>query len=239
MYQLGKTNDNYTSFQFTSYDNPLIDPTEIDAARETLPDHIFRQEYLAEFLDNGSGVFINVDECIREADRTTNCFAGIDLGRADDYTVLTIVNEDNDEILSKRWRHMEWSKIITELVEDLNKYRAYTLVEANGTQDAIYEQIRNKVSYSKARVQPFITTTKTKPMIIEDLIVSFEQKDLGIIGEDWQISELNSFTYEYNVRTRSIKYSAPTGLHDDYVMSRAICNHAHKTMKKKGVYNFA
>ena len=61
MYLLGKTNDNYTSFKFTSYDNPLIDPKEIDAARETLPDHIFRQEYLAEFLDNGSGVFININ----------------------------------------------------------------------------------------------------------------------------------------------------------------------------------
>ena len=57
MYQLGKTDDNYTSFKFSSYDNPLIDPKEIDAARQTLPEHIFRQEYLAEFLDNGSGVF--------------------------------------------------------------------------------------------------------------------------------------------------------------------------------------
>jgi hypothetical protein len=61
--------------------------------------------------------------------------------------------------------------------------------------------------------------------------------DLGILGHDFQMGELEAFTYEYNIKTRQIKYSAPIGLHDDYVMSRAICSHAHKTMKKKGVYD--
>lgn len=237
LYQLGQTDDNYTSFKFTSYDNPLIDPKEIDGARATLPDHIFRQEYLAEFLDDGSGVFINIKDSINEGSESNIRFAGIDLGRADDYTVLTIVDDKNREVYSERWRHMEWSKIISNVVSALNRYKPYTLIEANGAQDAIYEQIRNKVSYSKARIQPFVTTVKSKPIIIEDLIVAFEQNDLGVLGYDWQVAELESFSYEYNIKTRKIKYSAPTGLHDDYVMSRAICNHAFKTMKKRGVYD--
>lgn len=238
MYQLGKTDDNYTSFKFSSYDNPLIDPKEIDAARQTLPDHIFRQEYLAEFLDNGSGVFINIDECIGKGQPTSNYFAGIDLGRADDYTVLTIVNDKNEEVYCERWRHMEWSAIINNIVEQLNKFKPYTKVEANQAQDAIYEQIRDKVNYPKSRVLPFVTTSKNKQPIIEDLIVQFEQKNLKFIGHEWQKSELESFTYEYNLKTRAIKYSAPTGLHDDYVMSRAICNHAFNTMKSAGKYTF-
>jgi hypothetical protein len=60
--------------------------------------------------------------------------------------------------------------------------------------------------------------------------------EIGIIGHDWQINELEVFTYEYNVKTRAIKYNAPVGLHDDYVMSRAITNHALKTMKSSGKY---
>lgn len=238
MYQLGKTDDNYTSFKFSSYDNPLIDPKEIDAARQTLPEHIFRQEYLAEFLDNGSGVFINIDECIGKGKPTSNYFAGIDLGRADDYTVLTIVNDNNEEVYCERWRHMEWSAIIGNIVEQLNKFKPYTKVEANQAQDAIYEQIRDKINYPKSRVLPFVTTSKNKQPIIEDLIVQFEQKSLKFIGHEWQKSELESFTYEYNLKTRAIKYSAPTGLHDDYVMSRAICNHAFNTMKSSGKYTF-
>lgn len=231
--------DGYISFTASSYDNPFANRQEIEDAKRTLPDHIFRQEYLAEFLDDGSGVFINIKECVKNAQTTSIYFAGVDLGRADDYTVLTIVNQHNEEVFCQRWRHMEWAKIINNVVEKLNEYKAYTFVEANQAQDAIYEQIRDKVNYSKARIQPFVTTVKNKQTIVEDLIVQFEREDLGILGYDWQIGELQSFAYEYNPRSRTIKYSAPTGLHDDYVMSRAITNHAHKTLKSSGSYSFA
>lgn len=229
----------YISFTATSYDNPFANREEIEDAKRTLPDHIFKQEYLAEFLEDGSGVFINIKESIKTAQSTNTCFAGIDLGRADDYTVLTIVNDKNEEIYCDRWRHMEWSKIISNIVEQLNKYKPHTLVEANGTQDAICEQIRDKVSFQKSRIRPFVTTVKNKNMIVEDLIVQFEQSDLSILGHEWQVGELQSFAYEYNPRSRSIKYSAPIGLHDDYVMSRAICNHAFKSMKSSGHYSYA
>jgi len=125
----------------------------------------------------------------------------------------------------------------TKLIKLLNKYKASGYVECNGAQDSIYEQIRNKVNYNKSSVQSFVTTAKSKPIIIEDMIVNFEDKNIGIIGYDWQVAELEVFAYEYNVKTRSVKYSAPTGLHDDYVMSRAICNHAYRTLKTTGIYS--
>ena len=236
IFNLSNDNNQYKSFYGTSYDNPFIDPEEIEDAKRSLPEHIFKQEYLAEFLDDGSSVFRNINDCIKSGKDSKHYFAGIDLGRADDYTVLTIVDEDNNEVYSERWRHMDWSVIIQNVVKSLNTYKAHTLVEANGAQDAIYEHIRDKVSYSKSRIQPFVTTSKSKQSIVEDLIVKFENIELGIIGHDWQVNELEVFTYEYNLKTRAIKYSAPVGLHDDYVMSRAITNHAHKTMKKAGRY---
>jgi len=236
LFNLAEHNSNYISFRGSSYDNPFIDPEEIREAERNLPDHVFKQEYLAEFLDNGSSVFRNIQECIKSSNNTSNLYAGIDLGRSDDYTVLTIVDNNNIEVYSERWRHMEWSSIINNIVEQLNKFRPNTLVESNGAQDAIFEQIRNKVAYNKNSIQPFVTTSKSKQNIVEDLIVKFENKDIGIIGYDWQVNELEVFTYEYNLKTRAIKYSAPVGLHDDYVMSRAITNHALKTMKASGKY---
>ena len=230
--------ERYISFNGSSYENPHANRDEINDAKRNLPDHIFRQEYLAEFIDDGSEVFSNINEAVKVGDKTRLCFAGVDLGRADDYTVLTIVNENNEEIYCGRWRHMDWSKIIDNVVNKLNEFKPYTLVEANGAQDAIYEQIRNKVSFNKSQIQPFITTSKSKQAIIEDLIVEFEQEGIGIIGEEFQIGELEAFTYEYNIKTRQIKYTAPIGLHDDYVMSRAITSHARKTMKSSGKYTF-
>ena len=235
--QLEHSNSQYKSFHFTSYDNPLIDPKEIDDARATLPDHIFRQEYLAEFIDDAGAVFRNIPDAIRTAPRTTKMYFGLDLGRADDYTVLTIINDRNDEVFCKRWRHMDWSMIVNEVVVVLNDFKPKGQVESNGAQDAIFEMIHKKVNYGKQNVQPFITTSKSKQTIIEDLIVCFEEKSIGIIGEDFQKQELEIFTYEYNLKTRTIKYSAPTGLHDDYVMSRAIANNSLKTLKTTGKYN--
>jgi RNA-binding protein YhbY len=232
-------NDNYYSFYGTSFDNPFIERSEIEDARRMLPDHIFRQEYLAEFLDDASSVFRNIKECIEIGEETRTLFAGVDLGRADDYTVLTIVDQNNKEVYCERWRHLEWSTIINNVVTQLNKYKPNVLIESNGAQDAIYEQIRDKVTYNKSKVKPFVTTSKSKQAIVENLIVAFENKEIGILGKDWQVSELETFTYEYNLKTRTIKYSAPSGLHDDYVMSRAICNEAHKTMKSSGIYHIS
>ena len=238
LYSLGMQGHNrYISFTATSYDNPHANKEEIDDARDTLPDHIFRQEYLAEFLEDGGSLFVNVNECIK-APKGKAAYAGIDLGRADDWTVLSIVDQDNNEVYCERWRHLPWSVIIKNVVAALNKYKPRTYIEANGAQDAIYEQIRDKVNYNKTYIQPFVTTSKSKQSIIEDLIVEFENLEIGILGHEWQTGELEAFSYEYNPRSRQIKYSAPVGLHDDYVMSRAIASRARKDLKTRGTYNF-
>jgi len=47
----------WKSWRFPTSTNPYIDGAEIEAARGTLPDRIFRQEYLAEFVPDAGGVF--------------------------------------------------------------------------------------------------------------------------------------------------------------------------------------
>lgn len=235
--QQHNVNDDYQFFKGTSYDNPYVNPEEIEDAKRTLPESVFKQEYLAEFLEDGGAVFSNIKEAIKEGIKGGRYYFGLDLGKANDYTVLTIVNDKNEEVFCERWRQMDWSKIINNVVKTLNEYQPAGFIECNGAQDSIYEQIRNKVNYSKSKIKPFVTTAKSKPIIIEDLIVSFEDNTIGVIGKDWQLAELEQFSFEYNHKTRKIKYEAPTGLHDDYVMSRAICNHALRLLKNTGVYN--
>jgi hypothetical protein len=43
--------DNWAFFHYTTYDNPHIDPNEVEEARLQLDDINFRQEYLAEYVD--------------------------------------------------------------------------------------------------------------------------------------------------------------------------------------------
>lgn len=233
LFNLDGINSQYKSYKMTSYDNPIIEPLEIDGARLTLPENVFRQEYLAEFIDGGAGVFkeITVNESPSGSSRY---YAGIDLGRADDYTVLTILNERGQMVYCDRWRHNSWKFIIDQMLPHLKKWSAKCYMEVNSVGDAVYEQM--KPLYRD--LEPFQTTTKSKQDIIEALQVAIQNKEFTSLNVDWLLKEFELFTYEYSPASRSIRYSAPVGFHDDGVMSCAIAYHALKTLKHSGKYSF-
>lgn len=47
----------YRAWHFTSYDNPLLDPEEIDVAKKSMSSYAFRQEFMASFEALGSEIF--------------------------------------------------------------------------------------------------------------------------------------------------------------------------------------
>ena len=225
----------YKYFKYTSYDNPMINHLDLDERKQNLPKHIFEQEYLAEFLDNGSGLFTNVNECIRLANTSTKFYGGLDIGRADDYTVLSIINENNEMVYCERWRQDEWTNIINKVANKINEFGATTYVEVNNQGDVFFEMLKKKVGN---KIFPFVTTSKSKPIMIEDLAVLFEQKNVSILDINWLIDELNAFTYTYNSQTRNVQYSAPAGVHDDSVISLALAVQSCKHLRNKGKLMF-
>lgn len=233
LHSLDGVNPQYKSFTMTSYDNPLITPSEIDDARLTLPDNVFRQEYLAEFIDGGAGVFkeLTIND---QPSGSSKYYGGIDLGRADDYTVLTILNERGQMVFCERWRHTTWANIINQIVPHLRKWSAKCYVEVNSVGDAIFEQI--KPLYKD--VEPFVTTSKSKQDIIESLQVAVQNKEFTSLNIEWLRKEFELFTFEYSQKSRTVKYSAPPGFHDDGIMSCAIAYEALKSLKHSGKYSF-
>ena len=59
MYVLGDSEEDeeWKSWHFTTKDNPLIDPKEIEGAKKTLSTFAFKQEYEASFDNAGAGIF--------------------------------------------------------------------------------------------------------------------------------------------------------------------------------------
>lgn len=78
-YAKGKDKD-WGGFHFTSYDNPLLPQTEIDAAKISMSSFAFRQEFMASFEAASRDIFkedwIIIDE---EEPRDGNFFVAIDL----------------------------------------------------------------------------------------------------------------------------------------------------------------
>ena len=59
LFKLGDSGDDpsWKAWHFTTKDNPLIDPEEIDAAKKTMSSFAFKQEYMASFDNAGSDIF--------------------------------------------------------------------------------------------------------------------------------------------------------------------------------------
>ena len=49
--------ETYKAWHFTSYDNPLLDPEEINVAKKSMSSYAFRQEFMASFEAAGSEMF--------------------------------------------------------------------------------------------------------------------------------------------------------------------------------------
>lgn len=232
LFNLDGVNEQYKSFRMSSYDNPLINPSEIDDAKLTLPDHVFRQEYLAEFIDGGAGIF---SPKYKEASGGVKFYGGVDLGRADDYSVLSIFNEKGEQVYLNRWRHDTWSNITRQISEQINRFNATVNVEVNSIGDALIDQIKSQCK-NPYNVQPFVTSAKSKNDIIESLAVATQTDAVTFLPIDWLQKEFDVFSFEYNAKSRTIKYGAPYGFHDDGIMATAM---AHAALKEGKGANFA
>ena len=81
MYNLGESGDDeeWKSWHFTTKDNPLIDPKEIDNAKKTLSSFAFKQEYEASFDNAGTDTFKEEWLKFGEEPNDGNYYIAIDL----------------------------------------------------------------------------------------------------------------------------------------------------------------
>jgi hypothetical protein len=128
-----------------------------------------------------------------------------------------------------------WEQIIDQVKEKLKIWNATAYVELNSIGSVVYEQLRKSVG---AKVKGFTTTQQSKNDIIENLKLSFEDGLVNIPPEHvWPELHLELATFTYKVLpSGKLSYSAPDGLHDDIVMSLALCNQALAESRRKSVY---
>ena len=239
LFQLGSSEDhpNYQAYKGSSYDTPYIDREEIEDAKRTLPENVFKQEYLAEFIDSGGEVFQNIDKNTFSnwTKPVGKVYCGIDLGKQEDYTVATFIDSTGKVVEIYRNNKAEWSTMVREMIDRIKYWKATVMVEVNSIGDVIFEQLKKQW----ADTHPFVTSSKSKNEIIEGLILDMNESTISIPDQNLfgaLYGELSVFTYSYNPKTRNIRYGHPTGLHDDTVMSLGIANYNRKQNKTFGTY---
>jgi len=240
---LGKDPDNkeYVSIQGSSYDNPFIDPKDLDEAKKTMPEDIFKAEVMGLWVDGGGSVFKDIDRyCVlnewRPPQQNKKYYAGIDVGRQQDYSVLTILDDEGNVVFIYRDNNKPWDTILNEMLNHLQRYKATAMMEVNGIGDPLYDMLSKKYK----NIHPFITTNQSKQQIIEDLIYQLNTGELRLPTENLfrpLYNELNTFSYSYSPTTRKVQYKAIDGAHDDTIMSLAISLNSLREKKTKGTYH--
>jgi hypothetical protein len=236
----GEEYPQYKTFQASSFETPFISQEELLEAKLSLPDSIYRQEILAEFIDDGGEVFGNLKEsCVLTsypAQKTgERYYAGLDFGRQNDYTVLTILNGEGEVVEHYRERQKSWDIILSELLVKLKKWKPVCYAEVNSIGDVLYENLKKQYP----GIQPFVTSNESKKNMVEDLIMSLNEGKLKLPTKELNeglYNELGAFTYEYSPKTRKVKYGAPNGFHDDCVISLSLANHSFKKKATYGTY---
>ena len=91
--KVAETDSDYRTFHFTSYDNPHVLDSEIDKAKEELAYDTFKQEYLAEYVEDQGALFnysALVDVFSNSVDRGTSKYLIVDIaGDGSDRTVFS------------------------------------------------------------------------------------------------------------------------------------------------------
>lgn len=241
------TNKNYISFKTTYLDNPFCNKEEIEEYRTTMPELIFRQEILAEFISGAGSVFGDrykkcICDNISKVRRNDEYYVmGIDVGRQNDYSVATIISTISGEVVEiLRMRQVSFEMIADSIVAMALRWRPmHILQECNGIGDPFFELLGKKFSAKYINgLEAWTTTNQSKNNIIEALNMSFDECSLKIPNNEDLISELDCFEVNYSLKSRAITYSAREGCHDDMVMSLAIANWSKRTHAGTGSYAF-
>ena len=215
--------EGWAAWTFPTVNNPYIAASEVEAAKRDLPEMIFRQEYLAEFIDDSGGVFRRVQEAAvlspQEPQAGRQYVAGVDVASSVDFTVVTVLDaESKEQVFMDRFNRVDYPVLINRLESVYKRYGMTSMVvESNSIGRPVIDELVTR----GLNIVPFTTTSATKQAIIQSLQSAFENGLIRVLDEPVLVGELLSFESKRNA-SGSFSYSAPDGMHDDCVMSLAI-----------------
>ena len=230
-YQLGQdaSQSEWKSWQAPTSSSPYIAPTELAAAKAGLPERVWRQEFMAEFLEDGGSVFRGVRPAatartLTHAEPGRRYVMGVDWGKTDDFTVITVIDDESGEVVRvDRFNQIDYTVQRGRVVSMYEAFHPATVVvERNSIGEPLIEELVR----SGLPVQPFTTTNASKSLVIDALALAFERGDITIPNDPVLLAELEAFEME-RLPGGSFRFAAPAGLHDDTVMSLAFAWHAH------------
>ena len=219
--------ENWERFRFSTTDNPMIDPEEVESARKEVGSIVFAQEYLAEFVDAGQGMlkpeWMNYYIIAPDAGGNLKCivdgseyyldalpkYGVVDLAtttnKDSDYTVITSFAQTPDNrllVLDMVRQKMEGPDIIPAIKRAIHKNKLqYVGIERQGFQTTIIQMAQR----AGIRVRN-LKTDKDKVTRALPLAARMEAGEVFLLRDTHWLPEV-----EREIMT------FPAGAHDDII----------------------
>lgn len=198
-----------------------------ERVRDIVSERTFLQEWLAEFVDDGS-VFRNIQAAAtaQPQDRPSGgatYVAGVDWALSQDFTVLTIVDATNRRVVHvDRFNGVDYSLQRQRIAATCERFGVVAVV---AEENAMGKPNNDELRKMGLPVRDFTTTNASKAELVEQLAAAFEQRNIEIINDPLLIAELQAYSAE-RLPGGMTRYSAPSGAHDDMVISLCLAWYA-------------
>lgn len=229
---------NYISFKQPWWKRPDY-PDLLKEEMRNLPEHIRKQEFEAEFIDDSGGTFANLpkvfwgEEIYFESDQQTwehpridefleheDFTLAVDIAKKNDYTVVSVWSNVTREMVYY-WRMNKTDyKVVLDRIHRIARrfHDADIIYDATGVGDSFGDFLS-----SDFNCHPFVFTNKSKNEIVNQLIIATEYGNIKMPNIQTIRHEFELFEFKVT-RTGAMTYAAPEGYHDDCVMSVALGN---------------
>ena len=218
--------EGFRSFKFPSNISPFFPAKEWEEARRTLPEDVFRQEYMAEFLEDSAGVFRGIDGCLiqggvrsEELGVGRTVIVGCDIAKHTDWTVCIAMDAKTGLCLEmERFNQLDWPVQRERIAAFVKRWQARLVMDATGVGDPVFDDLRRVLPH----VEGFKITAQSKRELVQGLMVAVEQRRV-LWPATWEVLTAEMKRYEYEIGPAGqVSYAAPSGYHDDCVMALAL-----------------
>ncbi len=209
---------NWDVFHLTTMDSPFITKEAVEMAKNTLPERLFRQLWLAEYPDDSGDIFPNLHKiAVLEGHEPPipgrSYKAAWDPARKIDFSPFGIRDDFGNMVYHTRWTGMPWVMQMDQIESLCKKYNNCPIdVDATGGGATLPEALAER----GLTVTPVTFTNVAKAQMVSNLSLLCEQERIALQDDE----ELKDEFIHYRAQTLpsgAIRYSAPRGKSDDYV----------------------
>ncbi|HXI16470.1 MAG TPA: terminase family protein [Chloroflexota bacterium] len=207
--------------------NPRIQRAA-ELAKERVSERTYRQEWLAEFLEDGNSVLRNVTKVSTGTPQPRavpghEYVMGCDWGRSNDFTVFSVWDmTSNRQAYLDRFSQTEYAVQVSRFESLFAKFKPLLVVaEYNSIGGPLVELLQRK----RYPVHGWVATNASKVAVIDAYALGLEGEAFTLLDDPIQKAEHLAFEAT-RLPSGMLRYAAPAGQHDDTVIAAALAYQA-------------